>query len=131
MMRQLSILITSFLLFLASRPAVAQHDESLADLLRRGSELHPIALLVLFAAIIFLGILLMLWLLLPFAVFGTQSLLKKLIANQKETNKLLSKMANRSDLKGESLRVLKSSIAQKAQADPKAQKASRGKKPAP
>lgn len=44
-------------------------------------------LLVLFIAI--------LWILMPFAIFGTKPLLRQLLAEQKRTNKLLAEAADR------------------------------------
>lgn len=44
---------------------------------------------------IFLLILAVLWFLMPFAVFGSKDLLKKLIEEQRRTNKLLEEAAER------------------------------------
>ena len=48
------------------------------------------ALIVLFAAVLYI-----LWILMPFAVFGTKDLLRQLIREQKRTNELLQAQASR------------------------------------
>jgi hypothetical protein len=48
------------------------------------------ALIVLFAAVLYI-----LWILMPFAVFGTKDLLRQLIREQKKTNELLQAQASR------------------------------------
>ena len=55
-----------------------------------GSLMGIWALVALFNAI--------LWILMPFAIFGTKPLLKTLIAEQKKTNKLLEAAAERDKL---------------------------------
>lgn len=55
-----------------------------------GSLMGIWALVALFIAI--------LWILMPFAIFGTKPLLKTLIAEQKKTNKLLEAAAERDKL---------------------------------
>ena len=48
------------------------------------------ALIVLFAAVLYI-----LWVLMPFAVFGTKDLLRQLIREQRRTNELLQAQASR------------------------------------
>lgn len=63
------------------------------------SNLHS-ALVVLGAFAIFLivsvGVILVLWIAMPFSVFGTKPLLKKLIQEQEKTNKLLNSILDAS-----------------------------------
>ncbi len=44
---------------------------------------------------VFLIILAILWICMPFAIFGTKPLLRQLLAEQKKTNKLLEEAAKR------------------------------------
>lgn len=69
----------------AGYDAGTQRGVSMASTL--GSLMGIWALVALFIAI--------LWILMPFAIFGTKPLLKTLIAEQKKTNKLLEAAAER------------------------------------
>jgi hypothetical protein len=52
---------------------------------------------------LFVLILAILWILVPFAIFGIKPLLRELIANQKKANEILSMMATQAGAAGENV----------------------------
>ena len=57
----------------------------------------PVTGLLAVALVLFLILLAVLWVLMPFAIFGTKDLLREQISEQKKTNALLQRLADQQD----------------------------------
>lgn len=53
---------------------------------------NPIVLWLALAAIVLLIVLVVCWIILPFAIIGTKPLLRELLAEQRSTNQLLTRL---------------------------------------